>query len=228
MNWRDISSNGNPNDPVTQLRVSRHLASLVRYFASSKLELLQSIASGKTLLDIGAAGHVLREQLEIWPHEVLRRVSKSIVAVEIEVEACDYYNSLGYNFLNLDACSDAYIGRRFQVINCGDVIEHVDNSVNLMRFVQRHLSNDGVALISTPNPFYFGFSDLRSRRGEIFYTPNLSHVSWITPANMLEVLSRAGLKMEAVYVPEQSRALAEERSIQMETLFHEYIFSVSL
>jgi len=43
------------------------------------------------------------------------------------------------------------LGERFGLITAIEVIEHLENTGRLLAFVARHLRNDGVALITTPN-----------------------------------------------------------------------------
>jgi 2-polyprenyl-3-methyl-5-hydroxy-6-metoxy-1,4-benzoquinol methylase len=126
----------------------------------------------------------------------------------------------------MDACSEIFIGKNFDAIYCGDVIEHVNDPVKLLRFISRHLNDDGAAILSTPNPFYSGFNKLRALRKESFYTPNLSHISWITPANMLEICYRSGLFLETIYIPEISRSISVQYNYALELAFHEYIFLI--
>jgi 2-polyprenyl-3-methyl-5-hydroxy-6-metoxy-1,4-benzoquinol methylase len=46
----------------------------------------------------------------------------------------------GFNVRCVDATSDADLGERFEIVFAGDVIEHVDNAVALLRFAGRHLA----------------------------------------------------------------------------------------
>jgi SAM-dependent methyltransferase len=61
------------------------------------------------------------------------------------------------------------IGRKFDVVICSDVIEHLENPDSLVEMIKNHLAEKGVAIISTP--------DRDMRRGKRNnQSPNPEHV----------------------------------------------------
>jgi len=104
----------------------------------------------------------------------------------------------GYDARCVDATSDADLGERFDLVFAGDVIEHVDNAVALLRFAKRHLDPGGRLLVATPNPFSRKF--YRRFRHEGVAMINLDHVAWITPTMALELGRRAGLALHAYHL----------------------------
>lgn len=225
LNWRAVTDN--PNDGQAMLNMGKELAQRTVIFNMEKIELVKNFSHGKRVLDIGAAGHVVADGLDRWPHQQICTVAQVVHGIDIEEDKCEYYNSLGYSFFLVDATSEQYLGSKYQVVNCGDVIEHVDNPVKLLQFISRHLYEDGGAILSTPNPFYDGFAKLRQARGEIFYTANMQHITWITPSNMQEICWRAGLELKNIYIPKQALDVAQVNGKSVETMFHEYIYYVT-
>jgi len=225
MNWTDISHD--PNNIQAIMAMASHLNGLAKSFTGSKLDLVRKYSQHKAVLDIGASGHNPAASLSQWPHEQLKQVAASITGIDIDAQSCELYNSLGYAFVCMDATSASDLGQRFDFVYCGDIIEHVNDPVALMAFIERHLKPGGQCVISTPNPYFSGFRQLCKNRGEYFYTPNLQHISWIVPANMMEILRRCGtLTLSDIYVPVTATELSNSQHGTLEEYFHEYIYII--
>jgi SAM-dependent methyltransferase len=83
------------------------------------------------------------------------------IAAEDEYFACDLVEPLKPlpNFqsvnLNEDSLSDAFAGREFDVVFCGEVIEHVFSPDAVLADLKGLLRPDGVLILSTPNLGYW-------------------------------------------------------------------------
>ena len=69
----------------------------------------------------------------------------------IEVLSATYRNNNSVNLYCLDVCSDASLGKRFDVIYSADTLEHVKQPKGFFNFIVRHLSFDGIAVVTFPN-----------------------------------------------------------------------------
>lgn len=98
----------------------------------------------------------------------------------------------------MDATSKKNIGRLFDVVIIGDVIEHVSNPVALLEFSKRHLKKNGKIYVSTPNPYFYSFIINVLKNREIIAHPE--HTCWVTPTNALEIGRRANLKLKKYYM----------------------------
>ncbi|MEK6958769.1 MAG: class I SAM-dependent methyltransferase [archaeon] len=156
--------------------------------------------AGKDVLDIGACEHDLEHMNERsdWLHGKICAVAKSCKGVDILPKLVDKLNAEGYDFVLTDATSDTYLGKKFDVVNIGDVIEHVDDPVRLLKFAKRHLKKGGEIFVATPNPFFIKTIMLLFTQGTV--VANLEHVSWVTPSLALEISRRAGVKLDRYYV----------------------------
>ena len=105
--------------------------------------------------------------------------------------------ALGYDVRLMDATSDDDMGERFERVVIGDVIEHVDDQVKLLKFAARHLAPGGRILCTTPNPFYVGYFVEMFRHGMVI--ENAEHVGFITPSNALELAHRAGVRLDELH-----------------------------
>ncbi len=105
---------------------------------------------------------------------------------------------VGFNVRSVDATGDADLQERFDVVFAGDVVEHVDNAVALLRFGGRHLAPGGRMYVTTPNPFSRKF--YRQFRREGVMVTNLDHVAWVSPTMALELGRRAGVRLVAYHL----------------------------
>lgn len=164
-------------DPITDMR---------RFWTSE--------VSGKCLLDIGVVEHSLElAEREGWRHAIFARLARKAVGVDILAEEVRILREKGYDLRVCDATSDADIEERFDLVYIGDVIEHVDDPVRLLRFAARHLQADGKILVSTPCPYWW--RNIRLMLSDGTFIGNVDHVRWVLPVNALEIAHRAGIRL---------------------------------
>lgn len=165
----------------------------------SMMDYVVNRIKGKRVLDIGMVEHAENAfSRPSWRHEIIKTNASYCLGIDILERLVNKLKARGYNVQCVDATSDFDIGDRFDVVFIGDVIEHVDNAVNLLKFSKRHLTKDGVILTSTPNPFSRKF--IRQVRKNDTAIVNLDHVAWITPTMALEIGRRAGLDLSHYYL----------------------------
>ena len=154
---------------------------------------------GKKVLDIGVCEHsMVHINSDSWIHGKISKLAKYCLGVDIIPDLINHLNKKGYNCIVADATSNKYLGEKFDIINIGDVIEHVNDPVKLLEFAKRHLKKNGRILVSTPNPFFIKTLLEIPRKSTL--VANLEHISWITPSMALEISRRAGLKLDKYYV----------------------------
>ena len=189
-----------PNDGTTKQLVRRRL--LAARHIHLDLDLTKYVldsAAGKRVLDVGVASHAARYIRDPgWRHGRIRAVAARCVGIDILEALVRELRGQGHDVRCVDATSDADLGERFDLVFAGDVIEHVDNAVALLRFARRHLDPGGRLLVATPNPFSRKF--YRRFRHEGVAMINLDHVAWITPSMALELGRRAGLALHAYHL----------------------------
>jgi len=155
--------------------------------------LVQRIGA-KRVLDIGVVSHTMDYVTRKgWRHAIVAQHAGYCLGLDILEEPVRKLSELGYNVRVADATSDADLGEFFDIVFIGDVVEHVDNPVNLLKFAGRHLAVGGSILVATPNPFSRKF--YRRFRREGTSVVNLDHVAWITPSMAMEIGRRAGLEL---------------------------------
>lgn len=153
----------------------------------NRLELIKTICKGKNVLDIGCVGQMTPYGAPLWLHGHICEVAKSAVGIDIDVKGVEMLRKKGYNVVYANA-ENFDLGIKFDVIVAGEVIEHLDNSGSFLECVKRHLYDEGVLVLTTPNVHsaYF-FASVLLGRAE--YT---DHTHWHTVGSLRTLLKRHG------------------------------------
>jgi 2-polyprenyl-3-methyl-5-hydroxy-6-metoxy-1,4-benzoquinol methylase len=126
------------------------------------------------------------------PNLLFRRlveINPATLGVDIDAEGVQVLRTMGYQA----ECADVQtmdLGRRFDTIIAGELIEHLENPGLFLRNMRRHLKDDGVLIISTPNPFYQNqvWKIWRYGRPAV----HEDHTNWQDPITLRHLLARAG------------------------------------
>jgi len=239
--WRKVSSD--PTNRAATLGLDAFLRSITSVEETTRMDMVLNFCRGQEVLDIGAGEHdVSFYSEESWEHGRIARVARRAVAAELMPELCAHYNEKGFDFRHVDATSDVDLGDRFDRVFIGDVIEHVNDPVALLRFARRHLRPQGRILVTTPNPFAPRFRQHRARRRTRYVMANLEHTRWVSISNMHELVWRADLELvklrwPLLKKPKQS-AFAREMAMlakkcllavaALEDVFVEYAFELAM
>ena len=203
MTWRTISSNPINIAVVSYLR--EQTKSLCRPIRSDYADYIHQNLTNKSVLDIGCVEHDRSHwESSRWKHKILSKFARRLVGVDILKDDIETLCSMGYDIRHMDATGGGYLGEVFDYVVIGDVIEHVNNPVDLLRFAARHLDSesDGAVFVMTPNPFYWRYFFRSAINGVM--VENAEHVRWITPCNALEMAERSQLRLRS-YRPLTSR-----------------------
>lgn len=191
-NWRDISPD--PNAPPVQTYLRRTLRAARQKPISDANAFLRDFVRDQSVLDIGIVAHTIEQADDPrWRHNLIRDAAATTLGIDVLEGPIALLRERGYDVRVVDATSDTDLQQRFTRVVIGDVIEHVDNPVALLRFAGRHLEPDGLILCSTPNPYFLGNILSVLRNGT--FIANAEHVTWITPTMALELAQRADLRL---------------------------------
>jgi 2-polyprenyl-3-methyl-5-hydroxy-6-metoxy-1,4-benzoquinol methylase len=172
----------------------------------SIFDFLSVLVKDKEVLDVGCVEHSAEaEASEFWMHRHLVRGARSVLGVDILESDVEELRSRGYNIVCADATTD-WLGRKFDIVFAGEVIEHVVNPGGLLSNLRRHLKDDGRLMITTPNPFYAlnGMVPVFSWERR-FWNPD--HVAWYCPYTLASMFRKTGYEMESCYYFTRSRKL---------------------
>jgi 2-polyprenyl-3-methyl-5-hydroxy-6-metoxy-1,4-benzoquinol methylase len=154
-----------------------------------------------SFLDIGCQNGTLLGLLESGGHFELYGIEPNANALEICKKLKGVTLFLGF------FSSEAFQDKTFQIVNLGDVIEHVESPKNLIEEIHGKLSENGYLIISTPvldcawvrnSNLIFGRSNLIPLT---FLTPP-HHVKYFTSRNLDRVLTQCGFtKVKSWFFP---------------------------
>ena len=173
-----------------------------------KDDLIVALCQGRRVLDIGCIDHDLETVDKLgasWLHGRIKQVASELTGLDIlEAEAAEL-NKRGFHI----ECADAHdfdLGRRFDLVVAGNIIEHMTDVGRFLRAVARHLEPDGVCVVTTPNPFdIFQMANVVIRQK---VTLNIQHTVWFDPTVLWEQVSRTPLRISgfAWTITKSSRA----------------------
>lgn len=184
-----------PLNPGMRDAIVEYLHDIRRPLPSNNYdEYLVAEIAGKSVIDIGVCEHTSeRMGSAAWKHSLIREHAREVVGVDIIEDLVEDLQKRGMDVVVCDATSDTYLGRTFDVIHAGDVIEHVDNPVAFLRFCKRHLAPGGKVIVRTPNLYCFNYVYLQGKFGTD--KSNLEHLFALSPVHALELGRRSGLRL---------------------------------
>jgi len=102
-------------------------------------KIIQKYIKDKEVLDVGGVGQ--SGEYNLW--QDMKSCAMALTGIDIVPSSDD--NMVEGNMENY------LFGRKFDVIVLGDVLEHVDNQGMLLDNCRKHLKEDGILIITTPN-----------------------------------------------------------------------------
>lgn len=140
-------------------------------------EIIRKYIKGKNVLDVGPVGQT--EDYYLWGE--LKKEAASLTGIDIEASPDDAIirgNMESYDF-----------GKKFDVIVLGDVLEHVDNQGFLLDNCRRHLREEGILIITTPN----------ARWLTALEATNPTHTLWHDRFTLSTMLARHGFEISGFF-----------------------------
>jgi 2-polyprenyl-3-methyl-5-hydroxy-6-metoxy-1,4-benzoquinol methylase len=165
-------------------------------FDDHKTKFVVNFCKGKDVLDVGCVQHNPENyKSKFWLHKALREISGSIVGMDLYEPGVAFLRDHGFNVIVGDAQSFD-LGKQFDVIVAGDLIEHLGNLNGFLESCKKHLKPDGVLLISTPNPWYWRNVVKAALHASVSNNPE--HTMWLCPVTLRQLAARHGLTVTQV------------------------------
>jgi SAM-dependent methyltransferase len=165
-----------------------------------RLEFIRPHILRGSVLDLGCvssrpAREGTRQRLSRLPDLLFKRICEinpDTTGVDIDAEGIELLRQAGYQAV----CADVVtmdLGRQFDAIVAGEIIEHLDNPGLFLRNMRRHLKPTGALIVSTPNPFHGSQVWRIWRHGR----PSVheEHVGWHDPLTLTRLMQRSGLEV---------------------------------
>lgn len=177
-----------------------------------RFDVIEEFVRDRSVLDVGCVDSrpskaKTTTRIECKPNLLFQRivnVNPDVVGVDIDREGVDHLNSLGYQVV----CADAEtmdLGQKFDTIVAGEIIEHLENPGRFLRTMRKHLADDGVLILTTPNPFaaHHLWKIWRYGRPSV----HREHTCWFDPITLDQLLRRTGLEPVESYWVHSARSL---------------------
>ena len=137
------------------------------------------------MLDIGAGAGISRPD---WMHAMIASVASEAVGVELDKALVRQATGKGFNVVAANA-ETMDLGRTFQVVWAGELIEHLSCAGGFLDAARRHLEPDGLLVLTTPNAF--AVSNFVYRIGGRARV-NPEHTCWYDETTLSRLLQRHG------------------------------------
>jgi 2-polyprenyl-3-methyl-5-hydroxy-6-metoxy-1,4-benzoquinol methylase len=165
--------------------------SWVKSTKSSRFEQLKKYFIGRDILDIGCAVGYKKPD---WMHFHIKSVAKSIKGLDLDAKSIEEINQMGYEITQGNA-QDFQLNEKFNLIHAGELIEHLDNPGSFLECVHRHLKEDGLLLMTTPNALRIS-NFIYSATGGL--KVNAEHTCWFCETTISTLLERKGFEVVEV------------------------------
>ncbi|MEW6117632.1 MAG: class I SAM-dependent methyltransferase [Nitrospirota bacterium] len=162
-------------------------------------QFILSLASGKSVLNIGATGGIefyLPDNKELWLHHRLKKVANELIGIDIDSDSISFAARHGFDIINAN-CETMNLGQQFDLIVMSDVIEHLNAPGLAIQNLVKHLKPTGKLIITTPNPTYYGtlFRAIMGKRLNVYY----DHIAFFLPEHLQAVCNRFGYRLSSIY-----------------------------
>ncbi len=161
---------------------------------------LEKYCRGKSVLDVGCVGGIGKEKNKLT-HDIIRGVASHVLGVDNNKKAVEMFKKRGYDIIYADARS-LDLGRKFDVVFAGEIIEHIEDQGLFLENVKKHLKPDGLLILSTPNAHDFAYHINRFMgRMDDDYDKcrNIGHVVAHSYGTIRHLLEKAGFSVIEYY-----------------------------
>ncbi|WP_139786859.1 class I SAM-dependent methyltransferase [Desulfamplus magnetovallimortis] len=165
------------------------------YHFNDRKELIQLIPQKtKEVLDVGCAMGMYGKRLKkVRPDIYLAGVEKN---PEMAAYARKYYDDIHVG--NIETVS---FKTKFDLINCGELLEHLVNPWKVLKHFNTILKPDGYLVLSIPNAGHWSIV-MELAQGNHQYLPSglncISHLRWFTEPSICDTLGANGFKIDVL------------------------------
>jgi SAM-dependent methyltransferase len=160
-------------------------------------EILNRHCAGRRVLDVGCVGDYA--QIDELRHSLFVRLSgiADVVGVDINEPALEFLRGLGATCLwaNASQLSRLDVGQ-FDVVHCGNIIEHMPNPGDMLAGIRQHLRPGGILLVSTPNALHWlnavAMLPPRTPRQRLAWSSRGQHTMWFCRITLRNLARFAG------------------------------------
>jgi len=158
-----------------------------------KIAYVTSRCRRRKVLDLGCVQHNPENyRSRYWVHRAIKEAALSVVGVDLSLDGVLYLRNRGYDVRCLDAQCFS-LQETFEVIHCGDLMEHLEDFHGFFTSCRKHLAPGGTIIISTPNPWYWKNIARAVLHPEVKNNPE--HTCWLCPRTLRQLAARHELEV---------------------------------
>lgn len=166
------------------------MVKLVKNRAEPILEYIK----GKNVLEIGCVGMGKHDTMggNNFIAGYIKPLVNKLIGIDINSEGVKMLRLNDFDARLIDAEKPFNINETFDIVLAEEVMEHLSNLPTFLNNVSIHLKDDGMFIISTPNPISHSFFFQRLFGGKINDVAVWNHTHWHTHETLSELLKRYG------------------------------------
>lgn len=176
-----------------------------------RFEIMRGLSKGKSVLDVGCATGLFLDEAASQGY--------ATAGIELSPKNAAIAKEKGHDIFvgSLAEFAQRETKPQFALITCLDVIEHVESPCEFIELLSRHLSPDGILVITTPN--YSGPVSRVLGKKDVFLTPP-EHLNFFTFRGLLTLMNKSDL------VPVRQTTFGRLTSSEMERVVERYFSKV--
>lgn len=191
--WHQISKDPN-SEAAIQSRRNALISARTKSSICDRADYLCQLAKDQDVLDVGVVDHTIEStENPDWLHGKLCQVAKTCLGVDILEEEVNELRKKGFNLICIDI-TEKPLDQRFDLIICGDIIEHLNKPGSLLASASQMLKPSGKIVLTVPNPWYINIVLKNAFNGSP-YIDNVDHVTWFDACTLCELGERHGLSL---------------------------------
>lgn len=158
------------------------------------------LCKDKSVLHLGFIQHDLYEQKILgndWLHSKIANVAATLVGFDYLADNVEKIRQkYGYEcyFANVMELENVELKQKFDVIVCGELIEHIENPGLMLDGIKRFMHSDSIVIITSPNPW--SKHRIKLIQSGILENKwlNKEHVCWYSFETLKQLLERKGFQ----------------------------------
>lgn len=164
-------------------------AGFQRSFQAERSDLANLVPEGiRSVLDVGCAmGGYAKTLKKLRPELTITGIELNPLMAE---QARPHYNDL-----IVRPIEEVHLDKKFDLVNCGDILEHLQDPWTMLKRLHALLCSDGYLVLSVPNVGHWTI--VRGLlKGEFEYVPLgllcIGHIRWFTESSLCQTLFETG------------------------------------
>jgi 2-polyprenyl-3-methyl-5-hydroxy-6-metoxy-1,4-benzoquinol methylase len=156
------------------------------------------VTEGPSVLHVGCLGELQHDDVPLdsphWVHRRLIRAFDDVWGIDLDEGRLQQARDAGFENLYSADAQDFDLGREFDTVVAGELIEHVGNPAGFLRSAAAHVKPGGRLVLTTP--YSLGLPNVIYGWLKFPNTcSNPEHTMWFCPATLTTLVEQNGLKV---------------------------------